>query len=486
MMIRLYKRKKKDNKHLNSSLPLISNTKKKIFEDKINISSITKLYCNDNEDLVKNLDLEDPPNYSWSKGKLLYQEIINKKNSNLRKSRKINLGKFNQKIEEAKVKELNKRFALQKIKASQKEALLNTRLTNLKKQLGEIKQEKENILNQIKGILLDNEEKLIFIDAINLNNKAKDTFLTKYNLESHFNPTTESQNFSVLHSMNKNFGSVQQTKSSLNQNIEENNKKLLELNKALNDKKKDYQTVKKQIIKEKNELVNYYNSILIEGIDSRKEGLSWIIRAIWNLGEDVNMRYLPNFLDEKAIDFLFSIARKYDNIDKLKSKIHNLRKQMLFIEQYQIKTNPLQLTKNNSSLRSSQSLSLCSSKKGKDFMKEMKKHYDDLEKADSFSYRAKCQKGERSAESKIENLIMLVKKLEATVEISENEIKHLNEQEMIRITKEFLENDYEKRFQTTQDIVIGALIGEENKKTEFIKQEKVKKVKNFSFIFFNF
>ena len=32
--ISLYKRKKKDNKHLNSSLPLISNTKKKIFEDK--------------------------------------------------------------------------------------------------------------------------------------------------------------------------------------------------------------------------------------------------------------------------------------------------------------------------------------------------------------------------------------------------------------------------------------------------------------------
>ena len=57
---------------------------------------------------------------------------------------------------------------------------------------------------------------------------------------------------------------------------------------------------------------------------------------------------------------------------------------------------------------------------------------------------------------------------------------------MIRITKEFLENDYEKRFQTTQDIVIGALIGEENKKTEFIKQEKFKKVKNIFFIFFNF
>lgn len=228
--------------------------------------------------------------------------------------------------------------------------------------------------------------------------------------------------------------------------------------------------------------MNYYNSILVEGIDTRKEGLSWIIRAIWNLGEDVNMRYIPNFLDEKAIDFLFLIARKYENVDKLKNKIYNLRKQMLLIEQSQTKTNHT-IDKKSSSLGSSQSLPLYCSKNGKDFMKEMKKHYDDLEKPDNFTYRSKCPKKTGGVEPKIENLMTLVKKLEATVEIAENEIKRLNELEMIRITKEFIENDYEKRFQTTQDIVIGALIGEENKKTEYIKQEKVKKVKNYFYFF---
>ena len=86
---------------------------------------------------------------------------------------------------------------------------------------------------------------------------------------------------------------------------------------------------KKAILKEKiTKLSNYYHQKLYEGLDVRQEGLSWIIKAIWNLGENIKMSYFPNFLDNLAINYLFKIAHKQVQINNIKEKIDKNRKEL--------------------------------------------------------------------------------------------------------------------------------------------------------------
>jgi len=58
-------------------------------------------------------------------------------------------------------------------------------------------------------------------------------------------------------------------------------------------------------------LLLHYHKLLLEGLDTRSEGLTWVIKAIWSLGSNVIMSYLPTFLDELAIRFLFKVSREY-------------------------------------------------------------------------------------------------------------------------------------------------------------------------------
>ena len=57
----------------------------------------------------------------------------------------------------------------------------------------------------------------------------------------------------------------------------------------------------------------------------RKEGLTWIIKSIWNLGEKVLASYLPSFLDETSISYLFDYAGREVEMNKIKKKLDDVR-----------------------------------------------------------------------------------------------------------------------------------------------------------------
>jgi hypothetical protein len=69
-----------------------------------------------------------------------------------------------------------------------------------------------------------------------------------------------------------------------------NDKNIVMIENEINGKKKEY----KQYLKGKK---LFLLEILKNGRDSRTEGLSWIIRSLWNCGEKVFDSYLPDFLD---------------------------------------------------------------------------------------------------------------------------------------------------------------------------------------------
>lgn len=58
----------------------------------------------------------------------------------------------------------------------------------------------------------------------------------------------------------------------------------------------------------KNILLVHYHKLLAEGRDTRKEGLIWIIKKIWALGSKVVVSYIPNFLDDKSIQYIFKVS----------------------------------------------------------------------------------------------------------------------------------------------------------------------------------
>jgi hypothetical protein len=94
--------------------------------------------------------------------------------------------------------------------------------------------------------------------------------------------------------------------------------KLEEIKIKLDEIKDEYNLIK-------NRLLLHYHKILIEGRDTRQEGLIWIIKAIWNLGHNVTMYYIPSYLDEKSIDFIFSTAHKEFSLQKIKNDIEDIR-----------------------------------------------------------------------------------------------------------------------------------------------------------------
>jgi len=80
-----------------------------------------------------------------------------------------------------------------------------------------------------------------------------------------------------------------------------------------------------------NFLLTHYHKLLNQGIDTRKEGIVWIIRSIWNLGFSVIVSHFPSYLDEKSIKFLFKYAHKLLEIDKIEKEVETNK---LYIKQF--------------------------------------------------------------------------------------------------------------------------------------------------------
>ena len=88
------------------------------------------------------------------------------------------------------------------------------------------------------------------------------------------------------------------------------------------------ETIKNELKIIKNKLILHYHKILNEGLDTRSEGLIWIIKAIWNLGSNVIISNIPSYLDEISIDFLFSLAHKEYALQKMRNDIEEVRSKL--------------------------------------------------------------------------------------------------------------------------------------------------------------
>lgn len=82
---------------------------------------------------------------------------------------------------------------------------------------------------------------------------------------------------------------------------------------------------KTEIYKVKRKLLMYYHELLLEGNDTRSKGLTWIMIAIWKLGCEVFMSYMPKHLDNKLISYFFLRSHKEIELYKVQSLLGELK-----------------------------------------------------------------------------------------------------------------------------------------------------------------
>ena len=288
-----------------------------------------------------------------------------------------------------------------------------------------------------------------------------------------------------------------------------------ELIKKIKLNENELKSLREEKNKIKNELITHYHNLLHEGKDIRKDGLSWIILAIWNLKSEVLQSYLPKFLDEDSISFLFNYSKnkiqlkemfktlqkitQKINADKDKNKIifdNNFNNNIITIDQepsskeseisniyntYEYEENKennkwlmnkviKNINKNNIIKNDffTTRNKFFQTKKESDF--DNKKENDNsnnnsIRKNSSFNkllFNKTCEK--------VYELYNTKKIIEKKIYKLKNEIQHMVENELERLNKRLYKEGYENKYDTERYNIISAVVGEENARNDINKQ----------------
>ena len=341
----------------------------------------------------------------------------------------------------------------------------------------------------------DIKERQSFLHILSLKyrqNKSMDS-------EEEQSPKNKKESFTKIENKNKNNQDFKRLES-FEQNLKKSNKKkkydnfMKEQNERmdkLKEDKKDLEEKIKQIELEidKNkkeekiivdQLMMSYKESLYKGTNVKSEGLVWIIKAIWNLGENVPMSFMPNFLDCESVDYLFKLAKKQNALEalikkRLEDKIKLKKK--VSSKSYHLKPpedNEDNEDKTNEIINNNKSLSV-KAKLILRFQKETKL-LENSRKKDIYRDLVKKFKG-RENKFEIINMpeLFMIKDLENQIEKTREEISELKKNEINRIIKCFIEKNYENIYHTNIETVLAALIGADEKDTEINRYNLAKK-----------
>ena len=329
-------------------------------------------------------------------------------------------------------------------------------------------------------------------------------------------------------------------------------KKIFELKQDINQLKVPFNSICQEINELKNterntkqKLMRHYLELLYNGKEIRSDGLIWIIKAIWKMGENVPLSFMPTFLDLDAIKYLFNMTRISIELDSIKKYIYDIKRKLKekvnimsrnklvllkdeFKEESKTKfnndnndiivkktnndnnTNKMKISflssfvKNkNSSLRKGNrhifKKKLIKSLSTSDIIKKLSvlsqnsilnmSHIDKKEgpKETVLQFSKKFEQNEKN-QLDITSLpeVIEIKKLRKKILILNEKKEEMKKNEIKRIFNEYANNDYEKIYNAPIDIVLGALLGEHSRNIEvsnfnIFKKGFLEEVKNLRF-----
>ena len=310
------------------------------------------------------------------------------------------------------------------------------------------------------------------------------------------------------------------------------NKKLISENLSnINQKLKIIHINKKNII---DKLYIHYLTILKNGTDTREEGLGWVICEILNLRKKVMMSFLPKYLDENCVLYLFKIAHLLKKMKNLEQKLNEVKdvfndksnkrktiKEEIDIKKYLLSQKNLNNIKEKflrSSLSSiilskkpleekrkiqksiSHPLSLRKRRGSVEFMSKMEKTFKNAElnfvngdpnhyyienhseipneikfkDIDKYTSRKNIGLLKKDKANKFNECIEMSKEIEKLKKIK----LEMKNKEMNRIFEEFRKNKYYEKYNVDKKTLINALIGEDNLMAEMYIQSKKDKQLN--------
>ena len=276
------------------------------------------------------------------------------------------------------------------------------------------------------------------------------------------------------------------------ENIKENilrTKELLnDLEEQKNNLKVDKKEIKNKLTENKKNLIKLYHLSLYEGLDFRYEGLSNVIRAIWNMGVDVDIKYMPSYLDKLLIDFLFNHAQIYLQIINFKKQIEISKENFLKDLNEWRNINDYNFKNENSSMSSKSDVNLFQTRlknngkypKSRKFMKNYYNKYSHLIDNKEIN-ELKEYKNSLSSEKKIQlpkKFLDEQKNIEKGRYILQNlqkKMKDLEREEITRICREFTINNYGNVYNVCPYIVVSAICGDEGKEEGMMFFNKIEK-----------
>ena len=271
---------------------------------------------------------------------------------------------------------------------------------------------------------------------------------------------------------------------------------------------KDLKSFREEKNKIRNELISHYHNILHEGKDIRKDGLSWVIQAIWNLKSEVLPSYLPKFLDEESISFLFNYSSQkiqlkemYKTVQKINKKINEERNNTNFyLNKYEtVEQNLFNFYENDSEENKENNknkwninsvmnkinkkinfnfiVNSPQTKKISDYTSDRNPSVDNnrenMKNNNSFNKIIFKTGGEFQTcgtNGEVYELYNRKKILEKKIYKLKKEIKSLIESELERLNKCLYKDENENKFNMDKNKIIYTVVGEENARSEISKQ----------------
>ena len=465
-----------------------------------------RLFQGNEVNLVRNLDLYQNSNI-WenflSKAKLK-NDIINdidfdfrnkpsESEINLSKAKSITIKGI---LESEHRLNQNKKEAQKNLAYSQLELELCTELKKLREDYLIKKEEKENVYINFKK-MVDEVEKIKLELQIMNSREFNDKFIEQKKKEIEKNNeeiskenkvfnnnTTSNKRLSKIQSMFKIQKEQEYLKQLKYDKLNALKMKISNINIPLKKLNKEIFEIKNQERNVVNKLMTHYETLLFRGEEVRNEGLIWIIKAIWSLGENVPMTFIPPFLDFKSIEFLFQYAHKSIELDNSKKILNDLKNKL------QVKMHKLfYASKSPGKYSSSFEFKTDLIKKNSIVKRSIKEHnfINAYIKASEFEEDNKnvstLKQMKSIMEDKKKSIINLnklqgidqIEELKSKIKEIENDISNLKKNEIHRLFKEFVENDYENKYHVKIGDVLAALLGEHNKNIEINKYSKYKK-----------
>lgn len=81
--------------------------------------------------------------------------------------------------------------------------------------------------------------------------------------------------------------------------------------------------LEKELEQVKRTQLDHLTKLLAEGVDSRAQGLAWIVRKLWSAGSTVSVDMFPDFLDEQAVHCVLFLAQKTLETEEISAYIQS-------------------------------------------------------------------------------------------------------------------------------------------------------------------